>query len=110
MERVAAVRTTRVTVETETSILFRGAVAVRDRCPKCGADVLSITFHKDYPAEPVRASEIQKWVGTDQFHYWLTVEGHARICLPSLLQSFEAVKSQLSGSKRKLFERWRKQQ
>lgn len=110
MGRVAAVKTTRVTVETETSIVFRRAEAVEARCPQCGTDVKAITLHDDSPAEPIHVSQIQKWVGTDQFHCWVTVEGRAMICLPSLLQVLGSVKEEVFHSKRNLFDRWRKQQ
>jgi hypothetical protein len=110
MGRVAAITTTRVTVETETSIVFRRAEAVQAWCPQCGINVLSITFHDDSPAQPVHVSQIQNWVGTNHFHYWVTVEGRAQICLPSLLQAFESVRPEVAHSKPKFFDRWRKQQ
>lgn len=89
MERAVAVKTTRITVETETLMIIRRAKAALDWCPYCRAEVDVITLDNDGFAEPSTASQIQEWLGTGKLHLWQPATGPAQICVASLLRCFE---------------------
>jgi hypothetical protein len=79
------VKTTRITVETETLTIIRRAKAVLAWCPDCRAEVDVITLDNDSLAEPVTVAQIQQWLGTGKLHLWQPAHGLAQICVTSLL-------------------------
>jgi hypothetical protein len=88
LERVVAVRTTRITVETETRMIVRRARTVRAWCPGCRAEVDVATLDdKSFP-EAVSAAQVKEAIGSGNIHSWQTADGPARICVNSLLQCF----------------------
>jgi hypothetical protein len=82
-------RTTRITVETETRMVIRNAKAVRDWCPRCHAKVVVITLTDDSLLEPTTADQVQRWLSTGELHFSQFDTGPARICVPSLLRCFK---------------------
>jgi hypothetical protein len=81
-----AVKTTRISVETETLIVVRRAKATLAWCPDCRAEVDVITFDQGSFIEPATAAQIQEWQSTGKLHLWQPAHGLARICVTSLLQ------------------------
>jgi hypothetical protein len=86
MERAVAVKTTRITVETETLIVVRRAKATLAWCRDCRAQVDVITLDNDSLAEPTIAAQIHDWQGTGKLHLWRPANGTTQICVTSLLQ------------------------
>jgi hypothetical protein len=86
MERAVAVKTTRITVETETLIIVRRAQATLAWCPDCRAEVDVITLGQDSLIESATAAQIHEWQSTGKLHLWQPAHGLARICVTSLLQ------------------------
>ncbi len=86
MERAVAVKTTRITVETETLIIVRRAKATFAWCPDCRAEVDVITLDQDSLIESATAAQIHEWHSTGKLHLWQPAHGLARICVTSLLQ------------------------
>jgi hypothetical protein len=84
------VKTTRITVETETLMIVRRAKAVLAWCPDCRAEVDVITVN-DGLQEPATAAQIQEWLGTGKLHFWQQADGPAQICVTSLLQCFDPI-------------------
>jgi hypothetical protein len=84
-----AVRTTRITVETESLVVIRRAKAALAWCPECLANVETITLDAGSLAEPATAAQIREWLATGKLHLWQPVNGCARICVTSLLQCSE---------------------
>jgi hypothetical protein len=84
-----AVRTTKITVETESLVVIRRAKAVLTWCPECLANVETIMLDADSLAEPATATQIREWLATGKLHLWQPVNGSAQICVTSLLQCFE---------------------
>ena len=80
-------RTTRITIETETFIVVRRAKATVAWCPECVAEVDVITLARDSAAEPATSAELQRWMSTGKLHLWHSPEGTVHICVNSLLQS-----------------------
>lgn len=89
MERVAVVKTARITVETDTIVVIRHAKASPAWCPGCQARVEVITLEQSGLAEPTAAAQVQEWLKTGKLHLWQLAEGPAQICLPSLLRCLE---------------------
>jgi len=89
MEQAMTAKTTRITVETETLLVIRGAKAFLAWCPSCGAEVNVIALDNESLAGSITAAQIQEWLGTSGLHFWETANGPARICLTSLFQCFE---------------------
>ena len=88
MEQTMAVKTTRITVETETLIVVRRAKATLAWCPDCRAEVDVITLDHDSLTEPSTAAQIHEWHATGKLHFWQSANGPAQICVTSLLQCF----------------------
>jgi hypothetical protein len=83
------VRTTKITVETESlTIIHRPKVTVA-WCSGCQAEVDVITLESDGSPGGVSSTQLQTWLSTDKLHVWQPASGPAQICMPSLLQCFE---------------------
>jgi hypothetical protein len=89
MEQSVTVRTTRITIETETLLVIRRAKAELVWCPGCLAEVEVIPLDNDSLSEPVTAAQIRQWLATSKLHYWQTASGPAQICLTSLFRCLE---------------------
>jgi hypothetical protein len=71
---------TRITLETEKLVIIHKGMTVPIWCPECGAKVDAIIL-----GDP---SQIQPGSCSDGLHVFHEPDGTARICLPSLLHSF----------------------
>jgi hypothetical protein len=97
-----SVRTSRITVETETLTIVRRGKLATGWCPECRAEVEVITVDDESLADPTTSGQIQQWLGTSKLHLWQTANGSAQICVKSLLQCFEWEEVQrLGGSNEK---------
>jgi len=83
-------KTTRITIETENMLVMRRGKAIVTWCPVCCADVEVMMLEGDSLGEDVPSSYLGDWLRTGKLHLWRPAEGSAQICLPSLLQTFEA--------------------
>jgi probable HAF family extracellular repeat protein len=90
MERAMVLKTTRITVETDTLMVIRRAKAIPAWCPDCRAEVDAIALGSDSLAEAATAAQLQEWLDTGKLHFWQPTDGPAQICVPSLLQSIES--------------------
>ena len=72
---------TRITLETEKLVIIHKGMTVPIWCPECGAEVEAITLDD--------ASHIQLRSCSSRLHVFYEPDGPARMCLPSLLHSFE---------------------
>jgi hypothetical protein len=89
MESAVAVKTTRITVETETLMIIRRAKVALAWCPECSTEVEVIMLDGGSLAEPLTAEQIREWIGTGRLHFWQTADGPAQICVTSLLHCLE---------------------
>lgn len=87
-------RTTRISVETNTFLVVRGAKAMVAWCPGCAArvDVLTLTAVAGDSSE-----ELERWVGADKLHLWHSSEGAVQVCVDSLLHSCAYEQTRPSG-------------
>ena len=70
-----AVKTTRITLETETLVTVHHAKAASAWCPDCRMDVDVIVLDHDSLAEPTTTAEIQEWLGKGKLHLWQAPSG-----------------------------------
>jgi hypothetical protein len=76
-----AVRTTKITIETEGLLVARQARTVVAWCAGCQAEVEVMLLDQNDPAAQLLAGQ-----PIGKLHLWTSPEGPAQICLPSLLQ------------------------
>jgi hypothetical protein len=88
MERAVVLKTTRITVETETLVIVRHARAAVSWCPGCRAEVDVVTLDSDSLMEPATAAQIREWQATGKLHLSQPANGPIQICVSSLLQCF----------------------
>jgi len=74
-----AVRTTKITIETEGLLVIRQARTVVTWCPGCQAEVDVVLLGED-------TAQLLNGLPTGPLHIWGPPEGPVRICLPSLMQ------------------------
>jgi hypothetical protein len=86
-QRLTGLRTTRITVETDTFLVVRRATAALAWCPDCSAEVDVITLTRDSISEPATAAQLEGWLRTGKLHLWRSGGGAVQICVISLLQS-----------------------
>src|SRR5271165_3830387 len=90
MEQAMVLKTTRITVETDTLMVVRRARTISAWCPDCCAEVDAIALGSDSLAEAATAAQVQQWLDSGKLHFWQHADGPAQICVPSLLQSIES--------------------
>ena len=86
---ISVVKTTKITVETESLTIIRRAKAFVAWCPDCQAPVEVIALENHATAEGVCAVQLKRWLATDKLHIWQPAVGPTQICLASLLCCFE---------------------
>ena len=83
------VKTTKITVETESVTIIRRAKAFVSWCPDCQAEVEVITLDSADTYEGLSVVQLERWLATEKLHVWQPASGPAQICLASLLRCFE---------------------
>jgi len=84
------VKTTRITIETESLLVVRRGKTIVTWCPACCADVEVMTLEGDSLGEDISSSYLRDWLATGKLHLWRPAEGSAQLCLPSLLQCLQS--------------------
>ena len=82
-------KTTRITVETDTLMVLRRARAVLAWCPDCRTEVNVINLTRESLADAATMAQLQHWLDTGKLHLWQPANGPIQICVPSLLQRSE---------------------
>jgi len=89
-EHTVVVKTTRITIETDSLlVVYRGRTFVA-WCPVCCADVEAMTLEDDSLGEDIPSTLLRDWLAAGKLHLCGPNGGPAQICLPSLLQCFES--------------------
>ena len=84
------VRTTRITIETESLLVVRRGKTIVTWCPACCAQAEAMTLEGDSLGEDIPSALLRDWLAAGKLHFWSPDGGPAQICLPSLLQCFES--------------------
>jgi len=87
-ERAVVVKTTRITIETESLLVVRRGKTIVTWCPACCAEVEAMAVEDHSLYEGIPSAVLRQWLATGQLHFWRNDGGPLQICLPSLLQCF----------------------
>ena len=83
-----AMKTTKITVETETLTIVRRAQLASAWCPKCCAEGRVITLDAKSLKDPGNAAEIERWRRTGKLHLWRQA-GSTLLCVKSIRECFD---------------------
>jgi hypothetical protein len=84
------VKTTRITIETESLLIVRRGKTIVTWCPGCCAEAEVMTLDGDSLGDDIPSTLLSDWLATGRLHLWNPDSGPARICVPSLLRCFES--------------------
>jgi len=76
---------TKITIETDSLLIFRGRNSSRAWCPRCKAEGETIALESLGVMTNLDRVALEKWLESGELHRWQTAEGSALICLNSLL-------------------------
>jgi hypothetical protein len=83
------VKTTRITIETESLLVVRRGKTIVIWCPACCADAEAIPLEGNGLGEDIPCALLRDWLAAGKLHLWSPDGGAALICLKSLLQCLE---------------------
>ena len=83
-------KTTRITIETESLMVVRRGKTVVTWCPVCYAEAEAMTLEGDSLGEEIPSTLLKDWLAAGKLHLWSSNGGPDRICLTSLLRCFES--------------------
>jgi hypothetical protein len=84
------VKTTRITIETESLLIVRRGKTIVTWCPACCAEAEAMTLEGDSLGEDIPSTLFRSWLAAGKLHFWIHEGGPAQICLTSLLQCLES--------------------
>src|ERR1700739_57598 len=84
------VKTTRITIETESLLVVRRGKTIVTWCPACCADAEAMALEGTCLGEDIPPTLLSDWLPAGKLHFWSPDSGPALICLRSLLQCFES--------------------
>ena len=83
------VKTTRITIETESLLVVRKGKTVVTWCPVCCAQAEAMTLEDGSLGADVPSALLREWLAAGMLHLWSLDCGPAHVCLKSLLQCFK---------------------
>lgn len=84
-----SLKTTRITVETDTFTVVRRAKVDLGWCPGCEGEVEVIRLGFESLADPLTGRQIQQWSETGKLHLSHSSDGSIQLCVHSLFSCFE---------------------
>ncbi|HTT20349.1 MAG TPA: hypothetical protein VMG82_15475 [Candidatus Sulfotelmatobacter sp.] len=84
---------TKITIETNSLVVMRGAVSLRRWCPQCAAEGEVIPFDGIGVISNLTPSEVQAWLESEVIHHSQAPDGTRLICLNSLLKRVQKSKT-----------------
>jgi hypothetical protein len=89
-ESGVVVKTTRITIETESLLVVRRGKIVVTWCPICCAEAEAMTLEGSRLGEDIPSTLLSDWLAAGKLHLCGLDGGLDRICLTSLLRCFES--------------------
>lgn len=89
-EHAVVLKTTRITIETESLLVVRRGNTIVTWCPVCCADVETMTLAGASLGDDIPSTFLRDWLAAGKLHSWRPDGGPAQICLTSLIQCFES--------------------
>ena len=84
------VKTTKITIETESLLIVRRGKTIVTLCPICCVEAEAMTLEGDSLGEEFPSILLRGWLAAGKLHLWSTDGGPDRICLTSLRRCFES--------------------
>jgi len=84
------VKTTRITIETESLVVVHRGKTIVTWCPVCCAEAEAMTLEGDSLGEDFPSTLLRDLLAAGKLHLWSADGGPDRICLTSLLRCFES--------------------
>src|SRR5208282_881117 len=84
------VKTTKITIETESLLVVRRGKTIVTWCPACCAEADAMTLEGDGLGGEIPSTLLSEWLAAGKLHFWSPDGGPALICLRSLLECFES--------------------
>lgn len=85
-----AVKTTRITIETESLMVVRRGRTVVTWCPACCAQSEVMTLERDSLGDGIPSALFSDWLAAGRLHSWRSDSGPTQICMKSLLHCLES--------------------
>ena len=89
-EHAVVLKTTRITIETESLLVLRRGKTIVTWCPVCCADVEAMALVGASLGDDIPSSLLSDWLAAGKLHSWRPDGAPAQICLTSLLRCFES--------------------
>jgi hypothetical protein len=84
------VKTTRITIETESLLVVRKGKIIVTWCPACCAEAEAMALEDESLGEDIPSTLLGDWLAAGKLHLCSPDGGRAQICLKSLLQCFQS--------------------
>ena len=84
------VKTTRITIETESLLVVSRGRTIMTWCPACCAQAEVMTPERDSLGDSIPSALLRDWLAAGKLHVWSTEGGPTQICMKSLLQCLES--------------------
>ena len=78
-------RSTRITIETDSMLIFRSRTSSRSWCTQCAEEVEMLALESMSVLSNLLPREVHKWLNSGDLHRSQTPDGTELICLNSLL-------------------------
>ena len=89
-EHAVVLKTTRITIETESLLFVRRCKTIVTWCPICCAEAEAMTLEGSSLGDDFPSTLLSDWLAAGKLHLWSLDGGPDRICLTSLLRCFES--------------------
>jgi hypothetical protein len=83
-------KTTRITIETESLLIVRRGKTIVTWCPGCCAETEAMALEDTSLGGDISSTLLRDWLAAGKLHLWNCAGGPAQVCLPSLLQCLES--------------------
>jgi hypothetical protein len=84
------VKTTRITIETESLLIVHRGRTIVTWCPACCAQTEVMTLECDRLGDGIPSGLFTEWLAAGKLHSWSPDGGPIQICMNSLLQCLES--------------------
>lgn len=91
-EHAVVVKTTTITIETESLLVVSRGRTIVTWCPACCAQAEVMTPERDSLGDSIPSALLRDWLAAGKLHVWSTEGGPTQICMKSLLQCLESEK------------------
>jgi len=84
---------TKITVETDSLLIFRGGCSTRAWCSQCAAEVEVIALENTGVVSNLEAPALEEWLNSVELHRPAATDGSTLLCLNSLLARVQILKT-----------------